>query len=181
MKMKTEEIVAKKYAAAFLMVFGQELRVDCIAKITNAAEFLTENRRILFFLRLSAIENEIKKRDLDHMCERFDLPKSIRIVIHLLVDHKRGFLLLLVLNAICFLYKERLNIEAFTFTSAPALEEEECRILQEFIARQTGRDIIYTYKVDKTLIAGIRLQSDTHLWEHSIAQQMHRMRLLLIH
>ena len=51
--------------------------------------------------------------------------------------------------------------------------------IEQFLVRATGHTNIYKYKVDNALIAGVRLQSETLLWEHSIAKQLRQLEISL--
>jgi F0F1-type ATP synthase delta subunit len=78
------------------------------------------------------------------------------------------------------LFKERAGIHDFVIKSAVALSQQEKDQIEKFLARKTGQDNIYTYHVDTRLIAGVRLRSQTLLWEHSIAQQLRQLELSLV-
>ncbi|MDP3889117.1 MAG: ATP synthase F1 subunit delta [bacterium] len=176
-----ENLLAQKYARAFITVFGDQLTLEKVDKLYNAAEFLAANQRIIFFMKLAMIDDKIKKQSLDFLCKRFNLDDTVKKLMLLLLKHKRLSLLEYVLRTVSKVYKNQAGIELFTLISSHELSEHDKQVLKQFLEQQTGHTIMYNYKIDKQLIAGIRMQSDQHLWEYSIAKQLHAMQLTLIY
>jgi ATP synthase F1 delta subunit len=172
--------LCEKYAQAYLNVFGADLTLLDAENFMRAYQFLHAHHKITFFLKLSALDDETKTKQITLLCEKFSLPKSVDNVIQLLLEHKRASLFEHILYRISTLYKERAGIHDFVIKSAVALSDQEKDQIQELLARTTGHDNIYTYHVDTRLIAGVRLQSHTLLWEHSIAQQLRQLELSLV-
>ena len=171
--------LANKYAIAFLNVFMSELTPQSVTDINNAVNFLLENHRLLFLLQLPMISSKTKKQGIEILCQKLSLPTCITQLCNILIDARRLFLMSDIFPKIYTRYFKRVRILNFTFSSYPVIEPGSCEQLKEFLADKTGYDIMYTYKEDKKLIAGIRLQSDTYLWEHSLAQQLKRLQLPL--
>ena len=95
----------------------------------------------------------------------------------MLINDKRAGLFDFVLKQITLLYKRRNKILSFTISTAHPLTQEAVESVKQFLERVTGCDIIYEYKIDKSLIAGMRLQSETLLWEHSVKKNLQCVRL----
>ncbi len=180
MKKNKESMIAKKYAQAFLGVFIDTLSLEDMRTMQAAQQFLARHKRALFFLTLPIIDRAVKRDSLISLVDKFGLPASIKKLIDLLLVHKRTFLLRDILGAIITEYQRRYGIVSCTITSSHSLSQRNVEMIKGFLAQETGCDIIYEYKVDNRLIAGIRVQSDTFLWEYSIAKQLHDMRLSLI-
>jgi hypothetical protein len=94
----------------------------------------------------------------------------------LLIDFldTKGFLKLFPTCVRCFyeLYKERHNVATCTIKSSHRLSPEHKQALYEFVHQAARKKIIYTCARDKKLIAGIRIDSETFVWEQSIARQL---------
>jgi ATP synthase F1 delta subunit len=172
--------LTRKYAKAFINVFFSELSLDDVAHIVQAADYLASRRRTRFFLRLPAIDVSIKKQVLDLVCKRFSLPLPVEKIIDLLLEHKRSYLLHHVLLYSAELYYVHHNIVTFTIASSHELPQKSVDIIQDFLARKTKRTIMYTNKIDKKLIAGIRLESGVFLWEYSIHKHLRRIQQSVI-
>jgi len=180
MKQDVSVELARRYAKAFTNVFFSQLSLPDVEHIFQAADYLASRRRTRFFLRLPAIDISIKKQVLDLVCKRFSLPLPVEQIIDLLLMHKRPYLLHQVLFHIAELYYDRQNILTFTITSSHPLAPESIEVIQNFLARKTGCTILYTHKVDKKLIAGIRLKSEVFVWEYSIHKHLRRVKQLVI-
>ncbi|MGB8366998.1 MAG: F0F1 ATP synthase subunit delta, partial [Candidatus Babeliales bacterium] len=103
----------------------------------------------------------------------------VQKLLELLLNDNRAFLICDVLYYVCLLYRQYKNITKFAMISSHLLSEEDKKIIKHFLMQMTEQDIMYTTKIDKKLIAGIRLQSDTLLWEYSIRQRLAEAQLLL--
>ncbi len=169
--------IARKYAAALINLFLDILTQNDYENLLKAMHFLEVQNRALFFLQLPILEESVKEKGIRKLVERFSLPESIIKLLLLLLKHNRASLIPDVLWYITELYKQRRKILAFTIHSSHELHEKQIAAIKQFLARHTGSDIIYTYKEDKNLIAGIRLQSTTWLWEYSIRKHLHSIAL----
>jgi len=179
--MNGTQLLSRRYAQAFMHVYGKDIIESVFEKIRELVSFLLTHRKALFFLQLPHIPSDKKITILTELLvEQFKLPGSFEPLIKQLVDHKRSFLIAKILHQIAQLYMKEHNIEAFIFTSSHELTKAQLEEMKRYLADRLGKDIIYEYKIDKTLIAGIRLLSDTHIWEYSIAQQLHRVSLPLL-
>lgn len=166
-------VLANRYAKAFLLSFGKEITFTDFENIKKARDYLKKHSKDLFFLQLPKISKKQKVAIMQKIiCKQFDLPVSFTKLFELLVRDKREQLLAVVFDSLYKLYQKLHNIESFSIESSSELTSEKLEKLKEFLARQTGADIIYTYVINPTLIAGLRMQSDTHYWEYSIKQQL---------
>jgi len=170
-------IVAKRYAQAFINIFLDTLSLQDYDNMQIAAASI--NKQVLFFLRLPALDYSVKKNALSTLSKQFKLPSSVQRLLYVLLHDSRAFLICDVLRCVCLLYRQYKHISEFAIISSHPLTENEIEVVKHFLAQMTRQDIMYTYKVDKELIAGIRLQSDTLLWEYSIRQRLDEAKLLL--
>lgn len=169
--------LSRKYAQAVLNVFGESIARDDIAHVEEIITFLSQHKKALFFLRLSRIDLAVKERALDKLFENLSYKKPFIALVHLLLQENRGHLIYGALRELVALYYETHKIMSCDITSSHSISAETLDKVQQFLARQTGHDIIYTYARDASLIAGIRAQSKTILWEHSIRKQLRELAL----
>ncbi|MDR3551351.1 MAG: ATP synthase F1 subunit delta [Candidatus Babeliales bacterium] len=175
-----QSVITKKYANAFLNVFIDQISSQTMQQVCLLGDFLVSNHLLLSFLQWPVLSSEVKIKALKELMHKFSLGSPFERLIILLADQKRSYLIGDVLKHICALYAERKNILNFTIESSHDLTADECLVIAQFLANITGASIIYDYKVNKNLIAGIRLQSDTYLWQYSIRTQLDTMKLPLI-
>lgn len=173
----SEAYLAKKYAQAFFNVYGDQLSDKDFYNICSAGSFFARHKQVLFFLTWPIIETDIKVKAIKQALLVFHLSDPFDKLVDLLATHKRTFLIMLVLDKLCALYKKNNKIMTFSIASSHQLEADQLDILKRFLMGITGQTIMYEYKVDKKLIAGIRMESQTLLWEYSISMQLASMKL----
>lgn len=172
--------IVRRYAQAYCNVFRHDITQEFVERILQLIDFLSTQKRILFFFRLPTLDRSIKQKGITTLCERYELPESFKKLGSLLIDHKRAFLLAHVCSAIVHEYNRVSKREQFIITSYPELGQDQKLVLTQALARQTGNTIMSTFKVDKKLIAGIRMCSNVHVWEFSMAQQIRCLQLSLV-
>ena len=170
--------VAKKYAKAFLKVHGDQITNVDIEKMATAQSFLHTNKRSLFFLQLPQLSSATRLSMVEDLVGYFKLPQeSIRLFL-LLLSHNRSFLISEVLAFIVLLYKEQMGMMDFSIMSSHALSDQQKVPIKAFLDYSIHKKSICTYKIDKTLIAGIRIYSGEYMWEYSVRKQLACLRAL---
>ena len=173
-----EVILSRKYATAFLNLFIDKLSITDYDTIVRTAAFLKEEPTLVSYFKLPRV-GAVKKKVIAALFEEFKLPPTLKKLTDLLVQDQRLFLLPQVLKSMVQLYRQRKGIMAFEVTSSYTLTQKQLETIKDLLAAKTRKHIEYEYKVDNELIAGIRLQSDTVLWEYSIARQLAEAQRLL--
>jgi len=180
MMINAETHIARKYAQAFLNVSGDCISLDDYKRLYKVQEFFQQHHTQLFFLSLPMISRDDKVAYLKRVFDCFGVSVDMTQLVTLLVYHKRAHSMGMIVRFICRLYKKEHNIARFQIQASHALRKDELEVIIDFLARTTRKTIVYDYMINKKLIAGIRLQSDTAMWEHSIARQLERVQLPLI-
>lgn len=170
--MVNRALLARKYARAFLNVVGTTISGDDITHIEHIISFLKDHKQALFFLKLSYITNEVKRDALHALFAQVPHKEAFHKLIRILLDDNRGYLIYPVLEELVDIYDQMHHITSFTITSSHILSHQDLEEIRHFLTARIGGDIVYTYHQDPSLIAGIRLQSNTLLWEHSIRKQL---------
>lgn len=172
--------IAKKYAQAYLNVCGQEHTYQDFCSMWRAAQFLSEHHSLLFYLSLSMINEIDKKRFIDLFFEKFHLFPSLKQLFYLLLKNKHINLAADTLRDIYALYKIQHNIVDLQVTSAGDLSEKQIEEIRNFFIQRSGQKPFIHHHVNPSLIAGIRLQTETYLWEYSIAQHLRKLKQELV-
>ena len=173
--------VARKYAQAYLNVFGDQHTFQDFCSLWRACQFLSEHHSLLFYLSLPMIQEVDKKRFIDIFFEKFHLFDSLKQLFYLLLKNKHIFLTIDVLQDIYSLYKIKNNISELQISSSSDLSEEKIEEIKSFFIKLSGLShVVVRYSVNPSLIAGIRLQSETYLWEYSIARQLNKLKQELV-
>lgn len=69
-------------------------------------------------------------------------------------------------------FREKSHIVQFLITSSQPLSLIDKEKIHHFLTTNTHAIVETSYALDPSLIAGLRIQSTTYLWEKSIAQQL---------
>lgn len=168
--------LAKKYAHAYLNVCGEHHSFQDFSSLWRASQFLSEHHNLLFYLSLSMVQDDDKKRFIDMLFDKFHLLESLKQLFYLLLKNKHAFLAADVLRDIYSLYKIKHNIADLCITSSSDLSEAKIEEIKNFFTKLSGQHVVVRYAVNPLLIAGIRLQTDTLLWECSVAQQLRKLK-----
>jgi len=70
--------IAKKYAKAYLNVYGADHTFQDFANMWRSSQFLSEHHSLLFYLSLSIIDEADKNRFIDIFIEKFQLIPSLK-------------------------------------------------------------------------------------------------------
>lgn len=179
MNIETKKIIARKYAQAYMQVYGQDFTEAMLDKLVALKKFCSVQPTVLFFLMATAIDDGIKIQGISSLVEKFSLGDSFKKLMLLLFMSRRIDFLPLVLDNLFFLYNEKRKIVTFAVTSSHALTNNELQELQQFLIKKIGGVVFFRHTIDRQLIAGIRMLSDTHIWEYSIAKQLRAVQLLV--
>lgn len=169
--MSVERMLTRKYAQAFLAVAGDDLTIELVRSLPAIAEALKAVKPAIQLLLATTKERE-QAAVFEQIFAHVHLPASFNRLIFLLSEDKRLTLLPNVIQKIADLYRERAGIMVWSIKSSHELTQKMRTALQEFLARATGCVIMGEYALDADLIAGIRMRSDTLLWEYSIDKQL---------
>lgn len=169
---RVRNVLARHYAQAFLRVFSDKTTVKDLDCFKQAGAFLKERPHGMFLMELSLVPEDVKHRLLDDLCQRFNLPKACKKLCFLLIKSQRVSLLSAILNHIVILKEEELRITHFNVTSSSELSGKQREQIVDFLDRRVHGSIDCTYRVDTSLVAGIRLQSTSLLWEKSVKKRL---------
>jgi ATP synthase F1 delta subunit len=171
--------LAKKYARAFFNLFKDALSVSSIDRCKEFVQFMQDRRRALYYMQLSLLSDMIKQQIILDELARFRLDKIFRRLVDLLTAHKNLYLIADIISVLIELYAHYNNRIEFTALSAHALTDKQLHVIEQFLVQKTGKTIVLTPRIDKELIAGIKLSSATLRWEYSVRRQLRALNKLL--
>lgn len=174
-----EEIVIHKYAMAFLNLYANKIDEKVFTNIYRTHSFLNYHPEVIFFLSTPNLNDSERSEIIDKFLIKFCLIVEFKKLIILLIDQNRITLLKDVLKSIWNLYQEKTQYMEFNISSATEMKNDDLEVIKQFLTNKTGKKIIYKYKVDKELIAGICVKSNIYLWEYSIRKQLNNAQKLI--
>jgi F0F1-type ATP synthase delta subunit len=170
-------LLARKYARAYLAVFGKKFSEQELSKLEELKKFLHENRALSLYA-IATESTTTLQHFFDLLTSTFGLPKSIERLCALLERDRRLFMLKEVIGAISYEYKRQQGIVVWDITSSQHLSPEQLVVIKKYLAQKTGTSIEVEVSVDPALIAGLRFQSEALLWEDSLRKQLAAVMLL---
>ena len=166
----------KKYARAFYHTVHSKIDAQQVINIKNLILFLTKDSTFLQCLQLDFIDHNIKKDFTDKLINKYQLINNFEKLLILLAHNRSIFLFPQILKQILEIYNINNNIIEFNIVSSNKLNDIQLLQLKTFLYKHTQKNIIYNLSIDKSLIAGIKIYSETLGWEHSIRKQLNTLR-----
>jgi F0F1-type ATP synthase delta subunit len=161
------------YAQAFVTIFYDSITTNEYHAMQTAHEALTKNYRLISLLQVSFLNHqELKTKCLEQLIHQFKLPKSLYTLGKLLINDERMYLFPFILKKITLLYEKQMNIMTMHVSCSHNITEQTRTKFILLLHSATHFDIKPIFLIDKSLIAGIRAQSKTLLWEHSIKKML---------
>jgi ATP synthase F1 delta subunit len=174
------EITAKKYALAFLNLYESQITQLFLKNITLFESFLNHHPEINAYFLLSLISKKQQDKFINELIAQFDLNAHVHSLITTLIAHKRFFLLPLILDRIIQIYnKQHRIIECVIKSSHDLSNDDKNKLLSFASCLLESASIKAQFVVSPELICGIRIQSDSLLWEQSINKTLQQAEYLL--
>ena len=164
--------LAHRYAQAVWRMSGESFVVADFWTIRSAILFLKRRSAILSYLSLGNFAERQRINQL--FVKHLGLKDPILDLLLLLQTHKRVALLPDILASLCDLLLSKNQKQFFIFESYPQLKEAQAEYLAKELQHLTGVEILYESYEKPSLIAGLRLQSRSCLYDNSISVRLRR-------
>ncbi len=167
------DLLAHKYACAYSRLYSDEFNDAYVSSLLALGLFLKKNSLFCVYLELPTISDDAKKQALVKMIGFFRLSQAMNHLCVTLLHHRRIDLLGQIIKKIIKYYYDQRQQEVFTVTTSHStgLIEQE-HILLFIQGMMPGKKIAINFVVNASLICGIKIKSDTLLWERSIAKKL---------
>jgi len=178
----TRHAAASRYARA---LFDVALRESDVVKIgdelTGFVGMIQSYEVLATIFTNPAIPGSRKAALAKALIERAGpLSTPLSKLILLLADRDR----LVLLSDLASAYRERLldhqRVIRGNVTTAVALDEQKLRLLEQGLARATGRKVILESKVDPSIIGGVVTRLGSTVYDGSVTTQLNRLKESLI-
>ncbi len=171
-------IIARKYARAYFRLYGELFNKATVELLQELIVFIKDNKDLLFYMQSMFIQQALKAEAVHKLIERFELPIMFENLIITLINQKRLFLLADVLEYLVELYRKHNGIIAFKVVSAHPLTDRQLADIDRFLELMTHKTINLSTSIDRSLIVGIKLISNTLQWEYSVQKQLMALKRL---
>jgi hypothetical protein len=158
------EILAARYAQALLRYVAYPKDVNLAVRIGSFAAFFE-----LYRHRFARVDTDLYGK-LAHIFSLDVL--RIDLLVTLLFSHGRLSLFTDVMHHLFELYKKQGQFLFCTIKASHELSADQKEILATFVGRLSEKEIVFSVTIDRSLIAGIRIEGDEMVWESSVARQL---------
>ncbi|QQR53513.1 F0F1 ATP synthase subunit delta [bacterium] len=162
------------YAQAYIATSDRSLLNEALCiKFEKATKNISKNHMLLSLFGVFFENHEsIKAKAVELIVQTYDLPKNINSLGKLLIQKNRLELLPHILKKIITMIHVSENSMHMNITTSHSCNKENVELLIKSFEKKTGKTIVCHWSIDSDLIAGIRAQSATHLWESSIRKKL---------
>ena len=168
---------AARYAQAFFSLYKDTITVQDYRHLRIAVQALKADKRLTNSMQLPFMYTNASN-DLAHkIVALLQLPDYFTLLCTILIQRKRLGILDTVLQKIITLIEQHSGLLYCVVSSSHELSPNDIALFIDYFARITDKKIVYDTIIDPTLIAGVRIQSDTAVWESSVRKQLQQLEL----
>ena len=172
---------SERYALALFELANEKSELEDIEKnILFLLEICNSNSEFKSFLKNPTNQIELQSKVFIEISKIMKLNKSFSNFLQLIIDKRRIFFLDKILEKfimLCSKKKGRINA---TLISSKDLSQEEKKTINSEISKAINGFVDFTYKTDKSLISGIRVQVGSLLIDTSISNKLKRIKQSMI-
>jgi F-type H+-transporting ATPase subunit delta len=170
--------VASTYARALAdVVLSAHLDVGrSIAALRAIASLLGESPELRRVWENPAVPAEQKRRVLDVIAERDGLPKQVRNLVAVLIDHRRTHFLEPIIRQLEKELDTRLGFVEAQITSARMLDSSEKSEFEAQVGKLTGKKVRAHYGEDASLLGGAMVRVGSTIYDGSVKGQLERLK-----
>lgn len=168
--------VAKSYCDALFSIALEDKKLDEYKEqLCYVEECFKQHKEFMDLLVHPKIKKEDKKEMLETVFKE-NLDKTLLNFLKLLIDKARFMQLTAIIHEYNKAYNEELNIQVVYVKSAVELEEASKKDLEQKLKQQLNKNIECVYRIDKDLIAGIRIKINDKIYDNSAQARLKRLR-----
>ena len=172
---------SERYALALFELATENSEIDEIEKnISQLFEICKKNSEFLNFLKNPTHQMEVQIKVFDEISKVMGLKKTLKNFLKLIISKRRIYFLDKILDKFIKLSsKKKGKIEAI-FISSKNLSQDERNAISQQISKAINSNINFTFKIDKSLISGTKIQVGSLLIDTSISNKLRRIKQSMI-
>jgi len=177
--MRSVAVLSRLYAHAFGGTVKDRISPDMVNKLEEWSQLWQPRAAAVAYLKLDNISAEVKERIVLDSAAAFESAQVLQPLVHLLVQHGRLWLIGLIIKEYVAWYRLQQGIAFVRMYTVVAPTEQELADVRRWVMNKSGfRQVEIEVILDSTLLAGIRLESSSFVWEHSVRQQLRSLTML---
>jgi len=157
-----------KYAQTFLRIAYPEPGTAPIDTYKKLSYFFKANPGIIGLIANCPCPEQCVEELESFLVRKFELTKTEKKLIRLLLQNHSIMLLPSIMNQLIEIEQERRGELACTVETSHEINNKSLEKLLSFFEKQTNKKILPTIMINPKLICGLRIYSETKLYDYSI-------------
>lgn len=176
-----ENSLAKRYARGLARALTGEGEYEhSCRELSDFAGLLASHEQLKLILETAIVAPAQKMGIMIELLEKMDFHPKTRAFLKMLAQENRVAILGLINEQLVHEWEEAQGIERISVFSASALDGGQRRRLQDILARAFAKKVILEARIDPSLLAGIKLQRGSVVYDFSLLGNLERLKERLI-
>ncbi len=170
-----------RYALALFELANENSEIDEIEKnIINLLEICNKNSNFNNFLKNPTYQLAVQKKVFNEITKIMKLNKTLSNFLQLIISKRRIYFLDKILENFNKLNSKRKGKVDALLISSKELSKKEIIDINKEISNAIKSNIDFTYKIDKSLISGIKIQVGSLLIDTSVSNNLKKIKQSMI-
>jgi F-type H+-transporting ATPase subunit delta len=172
---------ANRYALALYEFAKENSEIEAVEKdIRELLAAYNNSEDLKNFIKNPTQSQSSQLEILNKICTQMNLSKIIKNFLSILVTKRRIFFLnTIILNFLSLVSKKKGELKA-SLISSKNLTNEELKSLNTELFQSIGTSVTFNYKVDETLIGGLKLQIGSLMIDTSIKNKLKKYEQIML-
>ena len=172
---------SERYALALYELATENSEIEDIEKnIILLLEICNKNQEFLSFLKNPTYQLEVQGKIISEISKIIRLNKTLYNFLQLIINKRRIYFLDKILETFIKLSSKRKGKIEAILTSSKDLSRDEKNKINEDISKAIKSNIDFIYKIDKSLISGVKIQVGSLLIDTSVSNKLKKIKQLMI-
>ena len=172
---------SERYARALFEVANESL--ELVKTENSLIEFLNiydSSFELVNFLKNPTQSNKNQLEAINIISNKLTFSKNLNNFMSLLVEKKRIFFVKKIIQNFLKLCSEKRNELKASLVSSKTLSEEELNEISSQFSQSIGSKIKFEYRVDESLIGGVKIQLGSLMVDTSIKNKLNKYKQLML-
>ena len=172
---------SERYALALFELANEKSELESIEKnITSIKEICKSNPDFNSFLKNPTNQLELQSKVFAEISKIMKLNGNFSNFLQLIIKKRRIFFLDKILDKFIKISSKRKGKIDATLISSKDLSQDERNKINQEISKSIKSKIEFTFKTDKSLISGIKIQVGSLLIDTSLSNKLKRLKLSMM-
>ena len=172
---------SERYALALFELANENLEVEVIEKnILFLQETCKNNIEFINFIKNPTYKQDVQSKIFTEISKIMNFNKTLDNFLQLIINKRRIYFLDRILEKFVKLSSKRKGKIEATLISSKDLSQEEKNSINSEISKAVKSNLDFSYKTDKNLISGVKIQVGSLLIDTSVSNKLKRIKQSMI-